>query len=158
MIPLSTALQRSPASIAACSVESTISFPARVITASSTSLARQVVGPAPINVLPSLSQAPSTTGSMVAAMQRTMSQSRTASSLLATAETSTPMVSVIRQANSSRRSWVRLYALIFLIPRTLDNASNWVGACPPVPMMPTVASPGLAKCFTATPVVAPVRS
>ena len=44
------------------------------------------------------------------------------------------------------------------MPLTLDTASSWVGAWPPVPMIPTVASPGLARCFTATPVVAPVRN
>ena len=126
--------------------------------ASSTSRARQVVGPAPIKVAPSFSQAPSTTGSIVAAMQRTMSQSRTAASLLLAAETPTPIAFDIRRANSSRRSGFREKALISLMPLTIDTASSWVGAWLPVPMIPTVVSPGLARCFTATPVVAPVRS
>ena len=124
MMPLSTALHRSPASIPACSLESTISLSARAIVASSTSRARHVVGPAPIKVAPSFIHVPSITGSIVAAMHRTMSQSRTAFSLLDSEETSIPIESDIRPAKSSRRSELREYALILVILRTFDTASS----------------------------------
>ena len=88
----------------------------------------------------------------------TKSQSRTASSLLAAADTSTPSASDIRAAKAARRCGSRLNALTAARSRTAATACNCVGACPPVPIIPTRTGPSLHKCLTATPLVAPVRS
>ena len=140
----------------ACSRESTIILSALINTSSFTSCALQVVGPAATTVVPGDSHVPSITGSIVAAMEITMSVSSTTSLAESTDTTGILNRFVIFAAKDSRCSAVGLNAFTDCMFRTLDIASSWVGAWYPVPIMPTVEESGLDKYLTAIPVVAPV--
>ena len=140
----------------ACSRESTIILSALINTSSFTSCALQVVGPAATTVVPGDSHVPSITGSIVAAIEITMSDSSTTFWAESTDITGILNWVVIFSAKDSRCSGVGLNAFTDCMFRTLEMASSCDGAWYPVPIIPKVEESGFDKYLTAIPVVAPV--
>ena len=69
-----------------------------------------------------------------------------------------PETSWYASANVARRSSERLHTRARETwGIAVTKASNWVTACPPAPMMATVALSGLANCEVANPVAAGVK-
>ena len=61
--------------------------------------------------------------------------------------------------NSASRSGVRQYATVSSMPgRASRMHATCVRAWRPQPITPSVRAPGLARCFAATALAAPVRS